>query len=330
MASFDIFNSDAFSMQQLTAAINELPYVPGRIGELGLFSEEGITTTSVMVEKDVELITLLPLIQRGAPGTITKGSKHSLISLAAQHIKSDDTIMADEVQNLRAFGSETEQEAIESVAHKRLEKMRRRIELTNEYLRLCAIKGKLVDPETSATVIDFHSQFGVGQQTVAFALDTSGTELLGKCLDVQESIESALGSIGFSGVRVLCGKTFWRNLILHPKRKETYLSSTLAAAMRNDPRESMDFGGITFERYRGAGQVAISDTEAYAFPEGVPGLFETYYSPGTYIEAANTIGLPLYAKTEAMEFGVGIKIQAQSSPLHLCTRPRAVIKLTAS
>ena len=102
MAAFDIFADDAFSMSRLTTAINELPYVPGRIGELGLFSEEGITTTSIMVEKDADLITLLPLIQRGAPGTVTKGSKRALLSLAAQHVKADEVSFSLRYHTVRA------------------------------------------------------------------------------------------------------------------------------------------------------------------------------------------------------------------------------------
>ena len=35
MASLDIFRNDAFSLQSLTKAINEQPYIPGRIGALG-------------------------------------------------------------------------------------------------------------------------------------------------------------------------------------------------------------------------------------------------------------------------------------------------------
>ncbi len=31
MATLDIFNDDAFSLSSLTAAINETPYVPGRL-----------------------------------------------------------------------------------------------------------------------------------------------------------------------------------------------------------------------------------------------------------------------------------------------------------
>ena len=58
MAHLDIFKDDAFSMQSLTKAINEQPYVPGRIGALGLFSEEGVNTTSVSVEKLGETLSL--------------------------------------------------------------------------------------------------------------------------------------------------------------------------------------------------------------------------------------------------------------------------------
>ena len=64
-------------------------------------------------------------------------------------------------------------------------------------------------------------------------------------------------------------------------------------------------------------------------PEGVPNLFKTYYGPGDYVETVNTIGLPYYAKQWAMETGKGVYLESQTNPLHLCTRPNAVIKLTA-
>jgi Phage major capsid protein E len=39
MPALDIFSSSAFTMVALTDAINKMPYVPGRIGQLGLFRE---------------------------------------------------------------------------------------------------------------------------------------------------------------------------------------------------------------------------------------------------------------------------------------------------
>jgi hypothetical protein len=51
MPALDIFSSSAFSMVALTDAINYMPYVPGRIGQLGLLREQGVSTTSVMIEE---------------------------------------------------------------------------------------------------------------------------------------------------------------------------------------------------------------------------------------------------------------------------------------
>ena len=51
MPALDIFSSSAFSMVALTDTINKMPYVPGRIGQLGLFREQGVSTTSVMIEE---------------------------------------------------------------------------------------------------------------------------------------------------------------------------------------------------------------------------------------------------------------------------------------
>ena len=46
MPALDIFSSSAFSMVALTDAINKMPYVPGRIGQLGLFREQGAADLS--------------------------------------------------------------------------------------------------------------------------------------------------------------------------------------------------------------------------------------------------------------------------------------------
>ena len=44
MAEIAIFDDEAFTVTALTAALNDQPYLPGRISALGLFREEGITT----------------------------------------------------------------------------------------------------------------------------------------------------------------------------------------------------------------------------------------------------------------------------------------------
>ena len=43
----DIFNNNAFGVVSLTDAINKPLFAPGRLGQMGLFSERGVTTTTV-------------------------------------------------------------------------------------------------------------------------------------------------------------------------------------------------------------------------------------------------------------------------------------------
>ena len=105
-----------------------------------------------------------------------------------------------------------------------------------------------------------------------------------------------------------------------------------AADLRNDVRGGFRFGDVFWEEYRGqvGAQKFIADGEAYLIPEGVSDLFVTHYAPADYMETVNTIGLPYYAKQEVMDFNKGIMVETQSNPISLCTRPRAVVKLTVA
>ena len=59
----------------------------------------------------------------------------------------------------------------------------------------------------------------------------------------------------------------------------------------------------------------------------MPGLFRQYNAPADFVETANTIGLPRYAKQAVdQQFArwVMLHVQVQSNPLP--TRPRVLIK----
>ena len=54
----DVFSKDAFSFVTLTDSINKLPFVPGRLGALGLFTEAPVPTTSIALEEQAGILTL--------------------------------------------------------------------------------------------------------------------------------------------------------------------------------------------------------------------------------------------------------------------------------
>lgn len=326
MPSMNIFQDDAFSLASLTAAIQNVPYQPGRIGAAGLFSEEGMTTLDAYIEVSDGVLSLVPVSQRGAPASPMQHGNRIAKSFRVAHLKKDDMLVADEIVGVRAFGSESELETVARIVAQRMAPMRNSLEYTLESHRLAAIKGTYFS--ATGAEVSLFTEFGVSQQVVNFALGTAGTKVRAKVLELLEKIEDALGGLAFTGVRVLCGKTFWADLIEHPMVKESYLGSAQAASLRGDPRMEFEFGGVVFERYRGTSAVKVGDDEAFAVPEGVQDLFITRFAPGDYMETAGTLGQRIYAKQWNTEGDRGVKLEAQSSPINLCTRPRACVRLT--
>ena len=329
MAEIAIFEDDAFSVSSLTAAINDQEYLPGRISALNLFREEGISTLTVQIEKDGETLALVPAGERGTSGLVVAGSRRQLIPFNTVHLPERFTIKADEIQGIRAFGTRSELQAVQDVVNKRLAKARRQLDATHEFQRMGALNGQVLDADGKTILLDIYKTFGVQRQKMSMGLNSPDTELRVKCGEALDMQEDALGSITSTGSRAFCGKNYWNKLIVHRSVKETYLNSQQAAALRGDARESFEFGGIVWDRYRGkiAGVSFVHDDKALLIPEGVPELYISSFAPADYMETVNTQGIPYYSKIEPLPFNKGVAGEAQSNPLHLCTRPRAQILL---
>ncbi|MFT8231334.1 major capsid protein [Pseudomonas guariconensis] len=329
MADIEIFEDNAFTVPALTAAINEQPFVPGRLAELGLFEEEGVNTVTVQVEKDGETLALVPAGERGTTGHIVTGSKRILLPFNTVHLPETFTIRADEIQGIRAFGSQTELQAVQDVVNKRLAKARRQLDATHEFHRMGALSGYVLDADGTTVLLNIFDRFGLQPVVVQMELANAETKVRVKCVEALDAQEEALGATTSSGSRAFCGKNFWRALIDHKSVTKTYEGSQYASALRADGREAFEFGGIMWERYRGKvnGVSFVPDDEARLVPEGVPGLCISRFAPADYMDTVNTEGLPYYGQVEVMPFKKGVAGEAQSNPLHLVTRPRAIIHL---
>jgi len=326
----DVFNSDPFTMVSLTKSIELLPYVPGRIGAMGLFADNGIVTTTATIEEDNGTLALVPVTRRGTPGTLNKATKRTARSLSVPRLCLDDAVMADDVKGVREFGSVDGLQSVVSLVNNKLARMKQNLEVTLEYHRVGAIQGKVLDSDGATTLYNLFTEFGVVEQSQSMELDQAGTDVPALCIAAKRLVENALGNMPYSGIRAFCGDEFFDAFIAHSTVKDAYKYATTNAWMRADNRGGFEFGGIVWENYRGSvGNTAFVPTaEARLVPIGVPGLFETVYAPADYVEAVNTVGLPIYAKQERMEFDRGVKIEAQKNPLCLCYKPRALVKLT--
>jgi len=328
----DIFRSDAFSLTSLTDAILKAPYKPGRIGQLGLFRERGIPTTSVVIEEKDGRLSLIQTSPRGAPGSVIGAEKRTARSFVIHHLERESTVMADEVQNVRSFGSENATDAVQAIINERLVDLRAMHEVTLEHLRAGAIQGLILDADGS-TLYNLFTEFGVSQQTATVSPSSSdeGDALRAEVVAIQRLIEAELGAEPINGYRAFCGADFFDAF-----RADFGVTQTLRYA---DPQSllqqqanarSFTFAGVTWEEYRGStgGTPFFAADEAYVFPEG-SNLFSTYFAPADFVETVNTLGLPIYAKQAVDEaFQRWVKVHTQSNPLALCLRPRGVVKVT--
>jgi hypothetical protein len=334
----DIFNNDAFSLISLTNAVNKIDHIPGRAGELAFSGVgSGVATTTVAIEQKGETLSLVSSAVRGAPVQQIGGVARTADYIGVPFIPLEAVIRADEVQNVRAFGSDNALEGVQNVVNTRMASLVGRHDLTLENLRLGALKGQVIDADGSTVLVDLFSKFGVSAPSdVAFALTTGTTDVRAKCMQIIRTmrVNAKMALPGSARVWALCGDNFFDALIGHANVKGVY--DGYAAAERrlggDYSHGIFEFGGIFFENYRGSddGVVGIGTDDARFFWTNAPGLYAEYYAPGDFFETANTIGLPRYAKMAADPSGFNrfVTLHVQQSPLPLCLRPKTLIRAT--
>ena len=337
MSVLDVFKGNAFSVISLTDAINKILHVPGRIGQVLDWNEQGVSTTSIMLEETKGVLNLVNPTPRGGPGTTVEKEKRNARILSIPHYQVDDAVYAEEVQGVRSFGSETAVDSIMTKVNNRLAgHVQVNLDPTLEFQRLGAIKGIILNADGS-TLANLFETFNVtAQSTVAMGLavaDPKGA-IRKACTQIVRSIARSLGGVAFGGVHAMAGDAFWDELIANKETRETFQAQEAAQLRSGVAFATFSYGGITFENYRGAtGDVDndsamtpfVATDKAHCFPIGVPGLFRTVYAPADYIETVNTNGLPRYARQYAMPNGKGISLESQMNGLSYCNRPRVLI-----
>jgi len=325
--ALDAFKTDDFNLVSMTEAVNLLPYVPSRIEQLGLFDSEAITTDVVKIEYNEGTLGLVQSAKRGAPGQELNRETRRSRRFEVPHLPVHDTIMADDIQGIRKFGTTNETEAINDVVNRRMERMKQDLQTTKEFHKAKALQGLLLDADGSP-IYDFWDEFDITESSTDFVLGTSSTVIRTKCLTVIGLIETALGNAAYDHIHALCGPTFFRALIDHANVTAAYTRFDGSIRLRDDPRAGFPYGNIIFEEYRGtvSGQAFVPTGDARFFPVGVRGLFRVHHAPAPYVETVNTLGLTFYAKQELMKFGKGVELEVQSNPFVYCTRPSVLVR----
>ncbi|KAB0269060.1 major capsid protein [Microvirga brassicacearum] len=339
----DIFNDDAFSVTSMSDAMREIKYVPGYVGKLGLFRATPIDTLNIAIEKAADgQYSIVPASPRGAPGDTVGKNRRTMRMLRVPHFQRDDAIYADEVQGVRAFGTEKAVETLQGKIAMRAAEHSQSFALTEEYHRLSVItSGTLLDAD-GTVLYNYFTEMGESQPAeVDWDLDNASPAegvLRQKSADLMRAMGTALGGLPFNGILALTGDQFYDKLIQHKEIRDTYKGFEGVQALRSGFLEASNAGAnsgvwgefdalnIRWVNYRGGLGVSIAPTEAKFIPLGVPGLFRTVYAPADYEETVNQPGQRLYAKQWSMPNGKGRNLEFQTNSLHYVTRPRVLMR----
>jgi len=322
---------DLFTLASLTGSINKLPVVPTKLARF--FQIKRQTTTAVIVDEKSGRLSLVPAADRRGPGAATGNPSKKTRTFSTIHLPTTGFVLAEDSQGMRDQGSEDQVKAVAEVANDRLQDMKNNLIATREHLRIGAIMGKIYDADGTTVLEDLFAAFGVTQETVAMALSSNATAVRTKLMQAKRSAEEAMGSSALiRGWHCIASPSFMDSFTEHDKVKETF-QGWAAAVDRNggDVRDSFNFAGINFEEMNVTigGTSFIPDGEAFLFPDA-PGLMIEAIAPGNYNETVNTLGQEYYAKAEAMKFGKGFDLEAQTNPLPLNLIPKSSIRLTVN
>jgi hypothetical protein len=264
MVMMNVFQQDAFRAIQLTQSVEKVPYIPNGLDAMKIFTDTPVRTEAMAVEQRQGVLSIVPFSPRGSAGGQRTTEKRTMRYFEIPRIREEDTIYAREIAGIRAFGTESELMQVQAEVSRRLigpTGLRSLLNFTQEFHKLAAVQGKLLDADGSVK-FDWFAEFGITpppQVVFDLAAGTLGSirPLCGQL--ARNMARKAQGAFTNStSVVALCGDAFFDKLVTHPDVEKTYANWQAAQALREGTAFKSDFvfGDITWVNYRGSDDVA--------------------------------------------------------------------------
>lgn len=358
----DIFNDDAFSAVTMTLALEDYDFQPGLLGSLNLFDDVPIATTDFSVERRGNTIGIIPTSERGAPLAEGKRDRRNLRKFETSRIAKGHTMQASEIQNMRAFGEQSELETMIGYVGRYERRLIADVELTWENMMLGAVSGAVLD-EDGTVIHDWFEEWRIDRPAaISFDLDLPATDVeVDKCRQIIRGMQSKSKGRWLPQTRVvgLAGNKFFDMLTKHKSVREVYLNTAQAqnlnrafgvatqSALQAGSYAVFDFGGILFINYRGTDDydeaavkagtargtqvVGVPNGRCKFFPLNAPGMFQKAFAPGESFDFVNTIGRPLYAMTiRDKDRNFWVRPEVYSYPIFVATMPELLLEAKAT
>ena len=333
-----------YTAVDLTEQINRIPNSYGLLRAMGLFSEEGVISTTVEIRMEDGLLQVLPAKERGAPGTPAGREPGKTIFFNIPHFPHRDLIKPADIQNMLVMAARMKRPGtVDDEVAKRLNNMRNNHSITLEYVRMGALKGVIKDGNGDE-IYDLYDEFDINQVDVDFVLGTANTDVIAKCEEVTDHIISNLKGEVASGIEVQVDGSFFNKLIQHAKVEKYWLQTNAAGTLANMERDRLggnwgrvfEFQNIMWRENKtnfpvaGGAEAAIAQDTGYAYPTGTLDTFKTWFAPADTMQTLNSPGDQIFVSSEVLQHGKGIDLWSESNPLAVVKRPELVVKVHSS
>lgn len=333
--------TNAFEVVDYTQELAIIPTSWTLLGDVGLFSEEMLSTHTVTFEETNNTLGLITDQFRGAKPLANKDDNRKIHSYAIPHFPVADKVLPQDVQGKRAYGSTSVAETEAAVLARKMERIRRNFDVTMEVSRFATLTtGNAYAPNGTING-NFFTQTGTTQTAVDFVLGTATTDVIGKVESVIAAMQdnANTGDV-ITGVVGYCSPEFFAKFISHAKVQDAwrYFSATSGQeilrnrAGGNGLYREFSYAGVRLVEVRTvlAGQRLIPANEAVFVPVGTTDSFVTYFSPANKLDFTNTMAERAYMFTYRDPKGESIDIDCEGNWLNVLRRPQLVVKGSTS
>lgn len=337
--------SNNFDVVDLTSAVRNIPIQYGTFNQMGIFTEEGVASDTVMFEESTLNGALIVDRVRGEKNLVSKDGTRKLHTFAIPHFPLDDHISPKDLQSKSAYENMDDTERLDKVRQRKIFRLKQNHDWTLNAARAQAIMLGTAYAPTGTITQNWQTEFNVSRSAVDFVLGTSTTEILAKIEVVIQTVHDGMGGNGsFSGIVIPCDTTFFNRLITHATVRQayTYAQSNQAGldpmrgrlAQGGSPMPNgreFYFGGVTFREIRDSynGTALATASEGVAVPMGSD-MFKTYFAPAERFGLVNTEGETMYLFEQAASNGTKIELESESNHISALLRPQSLVRCHTS
>jgi len=147
--------ADDFTARQLTLAVNRMKPAPTRVLDTVFPRKKRQLTGTFEWEIKEGSGHLLANISTAAPAQVRGGIGRKVVTCKAPRFSEKEFISANDLKDMRAFGSVTATELLKERIGDEQADMRTSVDLTREFMAVKALSGQVVDKD-GAVLVDYH------------------------------------------------------------------------------------------------------------------------------------------------------------------------------